>query len=214
MPGPTAIRPTVVSFFTPNAPYPDFAARLKKSCERLGLDHLISGIPAEATWVETVAQKPAHLLRWARLVEGPILWVDADGELLREPELLCGCEKDFAIYADSKPRKWKPIGRSQLELPKEWPDPPRWFLTGTIWVNDTVHGLAFLDEWAQAAAREPKAYQQLLCQKVWCRVKPDTLWLPQSYCRIRGHGWRGRERGPVVIEHDLASTRLKGVVRK
>lgn len=205
---------TVLSFYTPNHPYPSLAVRLEASCKQFDLDHLVSEVDQAPTWVETVAQKPRFVLRWLESLDTPVLWVDADGEIVGHPELLDGCEKDFAIYADPKPRRWRPLGRQMLELPPEWPGKPRWFQTGTFWVNNSPHGRAFLEEWAREAEERPKDYQQLLCQKVWCRVKPDTLWLPQAYCKIRNFSWRQGQEGPEVIVHDLASIKQRGIKRK
>lgn len=207
-------RPTVVSFFTPNDPYPRMAARLEASCKRWGLDYLITEIESEPTWVATVSLKALYCLRWARSVEGPILWVDADGELLGPPVALYDCPEDFAVYANPKPRRWRPVGRSMLELPHAWPNPPKWFLTGTLWFNYTPHALSFLEQWAAQAKARPRDYQQLLLQNVWCAILPGTLWLPQSYCAIKGKGWHPGEEGPAVIAHDLASVMQKKVRRK
>lgn len=208
------MKPTVLSFFTPDGPYPRMAERLERSCKRLELNHLIAEVVSQGSWVKNVAQKAAYILRWARTLEGPVLWVDADGELVGPPELLYDCSEDFAVYADPKPRRWRPLGREKLALPPEWKGPAKWFLTGTLWFNCTPHALAFLVEWAREAAKRPKAYQQLLLQEVWCRVKPSTLWLPQAYTKIRNMSWKPDETGPEVIVHDLASVMQKGVQRK
>ena len=74
------MKPTVVSFYTLNDPYPWMAARLEASCKKQGLDYLIVEIKPEVTWVRTVALKASHILRMARTLERPVLWVDADGE--------------------------------------------------------------------------------------------------------------------------------------
>lgn len=207
--------PTVLSFFTPDGPYPQMAARLERSCKRFGLNHLIAEVESQGSWIKNVAQKAAYILRWARSLGGPVLWIDADGELVGAPELLYDRSADFAVYADAKPRKWKPIGRDEkLELPLDWPGSPKWFLTGTLYFGATPHALAFLEEWAREAAERPRAYQQLLLQEVWCRVRPDTFWLPQSYTKIRNMIWKPGEQGPEVIVHDLASITQKGVQRK
>lgn len=208
------MKPTVLSFFTANDPYPRMAARLEASCKQVGLDHLIADVDPEPTWVETVAQKALYVLRWAKSLERPVLWIDADGELLSDPELLYDCQKDFAVYADPKPRKWRPLGRKMMELPQDWPNPPWWFLTGTLWFNYTPRAIAFLEAWARGAREKPRDYQQLLLQRIWCAVRPETLWLPQSYCHIRSKPWHPGEGGPDVIVHDLASTMQRGIKRK
>lgn len=215
-----ARRPTVVSFFTDNPPYPQMAKRLETSCRQHGLEHVIEPLgpeppgPPPPTWIQTVALKGEYCLQKAMELKRPILWVDADGEILRHPGLLYDCEDDFAVYAEPRPRKWRPVGRSMLELPAAWEGPPKWFLTGTLYFGYTPHALAFLEEWAKVASARSRDYQQLLLQEVWCRVKPSTLWLPQRYCWIKGKAWHPDQQGPPVIAHDLASVQQKGIKRK
>ena len=203
------MKPIVVSFYTPDGPYPEYAARLEASCKALGLDHLITEMPGHGSWVKNVAQKGPYLKRWMLTLDHPILWVDVDAEILSEPVIVTDVDEDFAIYADIKPRKWKPVGRARsLELPVAWPDPPRWFLTGTVFFNNTPMARTLLDTWASMCEEQPTSYQQLLLQQCWCKVKPETIWLPQSYCKIRHMAWRaGEDDRPAVIVHDLASVR-------
>ena len=195
---------TVVSYHTPDERYTTYAERLRQSCGKLGMPFLIVEMPPYYdTWVEMVSLKPQFMRRAMAQLNGPILWVDADGVLVQRPEVLMKTDVDFAIYAkDRGKRAWRPIGRELETLPDEWPfDDTRWFMTGTIFVNNTGPGQTFLRDWETLATAEPKAYQMLLCQKAWCMCKPRTAWMPETYCDVYG-----RSKHPVIM-HELASTR-------
>gem|GEM_PF-3036275 len=197
---------TVVSYHTPDERYSKYAERLRQSCGKLGMPFLIVEMAQHYdTWVEMVSLKPQFMRKAMTKLDGPILWVDADGVLVQRPELLIKntAEVDFAIYAkDRQKRSWRPIGRELQVLPDEWPfHDTRWFLTGTLYVNNTNPGRTFLRDWERLSVAEPKAYHQLLCQQAWCMCKPRTVWLPQTYCDIYG-----RSKHPVIM-HELASVR-------
>ena len=195
---------TVVSFHTRDEKYTQYAERLRQSCGKNGMPFLILPMNGLGTWVETVSLKAKFMRHAMDQVKGPILWIDADGVVVERPTMLVeDTDVDFAIHAkDRKRRSWRPIGREMEELPDEWPkDDTRWFMTGTIYVNNTNPGRTFLRDWERMATAEPRAYQMLLCQRAWCMCRPRTLWLPQTYCDIYG-----RSKNPVVM-HELASVK-------
>ena len=195
----------VVSFHTLDERYTKFAERLSASCKAVNQPYVIMPMKQHfPTWVEMVSLKPLFMLRAMRILAMPLVWIDCDAVLKAPLDLLQGIDVDFAIYAKKrKGRRWHPIGRvGALELPKTWPENDfRWFLTGTVFVNNTAGGMDFLREWVRRADEDRRGYQQLICQEAFCAVQPNTLWLPESYCSING---RAR---PTVIYHDLASCR-------
>lgn len=207
---------TVVSFHTRDERYTRYAERLRQSCGANGMPFLILPLSGLGSWVETVSLKAKFMRNCLDQVKGPILWIDADGVVVKLPSLLVdpgAKEIDFAIHAkDRKRREWRPIGREMQVLPDEWPkDDTRWFMTGTIYVNNTNPGRTFLRDWERLATAEPRAYQMLLCQRAWCMCKPRSYWLPETYCDIYG-----RSKHPVIM-HDLASctgSRKEAVVRR
>lgn len=199
----------VVSFHTGTEPYVTKARRLAESCDKLGVPCWICELPDRDTWVENVSMKAQFMLNTMYRLRRPLLWIDADGYLERRPDLLVDCKEDFGIYAkDRNRREWKPIGRTPQRLPEAWPD-TRWFLTGTMFFNDTALSLLLLSRWAAAAAVRRRDYQQLLLQEILSDMdpRPSICWLPETYCSIKG---RAR---PTVVFHDLASCEIRNVVR-
>jgi len=194
------VTPTVVSFFTPQKIYRDFAAELKIACDAVGLDHFVVEAEDRGSWVANCARKGTFCLEMMHLLERPILWIDADGKPKRSPDLLVDTDVDFAVYAFDGPRRRRLPGGSgeYAELPADWPDPARWMNSGTVYFGHTSKSLELLERWAELCLERPSSWDQHLLQEAWCEVKPDTLWLPRSYCDIGG------KKG-AVIAHDLAS---------
>lgn len=205
------MKPVVVTMVT-DPTYTTWANKLMESCSRFGLVCMVIRRPDIGTWVENVAQKPSVILYAMHRIDDdiPVLWIDADAIILREPALLYEADTDFAIRKlDRRHRVWWPVGRpGPLALPDEW-EGTDWFLTGTVYVGRSALGIQFLDRWCELAAADPRGYQQLVCQQAWCDVRPRTLWLPAEYCAIR----RMDNTPEPVVSHELASTRGSGVVR-
>ena len=206
------LHPTVVSFYSGDPIYAKYAERLEASCRQWGLPHVIAPLVTHLNdWVEITNLKGRFLLHTMRKLARPLLWIDADGELLAEPKLLYDCDADFGVFAkDRGKRKWKPIGRPPMELPELWPDElgGKWFLSGTVFLNNTRGAMELLDCWASLAAADMRGYEQYQLQEAWCETRPNTIWLPETYCQIR------RAKPDTVIRHDLASCQQQGVVRK
>ena len=83
----------VCSFCTPTEPYQSGMARLAEQCRELGLgfDGVTTEVPEEIredsharrAWI--VRQKPATILAMLEKHDRPVLWVDADDELIARP---------------------------------------------------------------------------------------------------------------------------------
>ena len=202
----------VVSFHTPEPMYDRYAQRLVKSCSAVGLDSLVVEIPGRGSWVENCAMKGPFVLRCMQEHARPLLWIDADGMVLSYPELLDEAISDFAVYA--RPGHGRDtvscVGRKPVTLPPEWPPDlsARFFNSGTIFFSNRKPAVDLLRRWAERCCEKPRDWDQWHLQRAWAELQPETLWLPLSYCAIRG-----RCRGGPVVTHDLASTKQKGVDR-
>jgi len=205
------MKPVVVTMVTDPA-YAARASKLLDTCQVHGLECEVIRRPDRGTWIENVAQKPSVIRSTLqRLPEGtPVLWIDADATVERAPALLYDCSDDLAIRKiDRRRRTWQPIGRTdKLTLPDAW-EGTEWFLTGTVYVANNHAGRSFIDRWCELAKLNPRGYQQLICQRAWCDVRPRTLWLPTEYCAIG----RMDNTPEPVISHELASC-VRGVVRQ
>jgi len=194
---------TVANFYTPNGPYPKYAQGLRDSCKRLKVPCMSIKVRDQGTWVKNCSTKGLFMEQIMRVMARPLLWIDADATLDQRPDMLRDCGADFGVYAFSGPRRRTACGRV-VNLPDEWPDPPKWFNSGTIYFNNTTGGLDMLARWAELCRVDDGQWDQWTLQQAWCDVHPITLWLPQSYCAIKG-----RCEGKPVITHRLASVEQK-----
>ena len=216
--------PLVVSFFTPNGEYPELAARLARSCEALGLESCIEGRGYEGLWVEIVRMKPAFLLEMRNRHPGrPLLWIDADGEVMQLPHLLINRDDQIDIAMRGEFHgltRRKPISHGYMDLPKNWPASfeHQWFNSGTVYFGASPIVDQMLQRWWSLAEENPRAYQDWLMAQAWCDCSPTadlvtdcprqirTLLLDRTYCWIsRMYDRKHAAIGGVVIRHDLAS---------
>lgn len=176
--------PVIVSYYTTATPYEALAARLRASCERLGLAHHIVALDSRGSWeANTYAKARVCQTAWRELGQ-PILWVDADAIVHAAPELL-------RTTADVAVHKWK----------------GQYFASGTVFFNQTSGADLLLSGWVERCATNRGVSDQPHLEHAWnalVRVHPlQTLWLPRSYCQIFD---APRVNGEAaVIEHFQAS---------
>jgi hypothetical protein len=160
----------------------------------------------QGSWVRNCALKGIFMEQAMRILAQPLLWIDADATLERVPTQLRGIGVDFGVYAFSGPRRRSCCGRV-VNLPDEFPDPPKWFNSGTVFVNNTKGGVLLLERWAELCRQDDGQWDQWLLQQAWTDVRPSTFWMPQSYCAINGRC--NDNHGRPVVSHKLASAMQK-----
>lgn len=176
--------PLIVSFYTTGTPYEEEARHLIASCERLGLEHDIRGVPPQGSWVVNCAYKATFISeRWFEH-RRPILWVDADGVMRAPPALLASADADFAVH--------KRDGGA--------------FRSGTLYLGASPLAEELLGRWLRRCKEQPLVWDQVSLDLEWEAMVRDrplrTLWLPASYCKVSGES-----AVEPVIEQSLASTR-------
>ena len=205
---------TVANCYSPTGPYPKYAQGLRDSCKALKVPCISIEVSDQGSWVRNCAVKGVFMQQTMRIMARPLLWIDADATLMQRPAIFRDCGADFGVYAFDGPRKRNACGRV-VNLPEEFPDPPKWFNSGTIYFNNTKGGIDMLARWSELCRKDDGEWDQWLLQQAWCDVRPVTLWLPQSYCAIRGRCGEARSRSgqtsrskpaKPVVWHRLAST--------
>lgn len=169
---------TVISFFTTS--YSSAASRLKASCEKFGIpNQIIASAFNDVTpgdWRRNTFAKPEFIRSQMERIPGPVLWLDADAEIMRPPLLLNDLlESGFSISAYSRiPGKIR---------------------SGTIWFANDKITKGILDRWIKInletymmkrpsmAPDEQRNFYLAFQMKDW-----NSFWsLPLSYCRINGY---------------------------
>jgi hypothetical protein len=185
-----------VSFYTRGTPYEDEARGLIESCERLGLEHRIEGVPDRGSWEANCAMKASFVRdAWRGSPKG-VAWVDADARLHRAPRLFAASGIDFAVHRCGG---WQ-------------------FASGTLVFARTPGAGALLDAWAELCETDPRRWDQESLDLAWERTvratELTTLWLPQAYTKIFDRGDEDGTAGDPVVMHHQASRRLRDAVAR
>ena len=181
--------PLVVSFYTCNTPYEVEVRRLLESCERFQLETYVECRDSIGNWHLNCCQKGPFVLECLHRFQRPVLWLDADAEVVAYPKLFEEAEFDFGVY----------IGE-QLN-------------SGTAFFAYTPKALTLVDLWAALCQRRARSLDQVLLDQAYRRLKRElkTRLLPQSYCKVFDAPWRDAEQKPVIVHHQ-ASRRHRAVV--
>lgn len=120
----------VFSFYTNGTPYEQEAERLKRSLEELEIEHVVLGVDDRGSWKENVNLKPNLILDFIKKEKCPILWVDADAEFLRKPNLISSiCEQGYDV------------GCHRMEVDSHIVS------SGTVFFNYNPRTLKFIEDW-------------------------------------------------------------------
>ena len=96
--------PIIVSFYTKDWQYPEYANKLKNDCIRLKIDYDIQELPSTGDYIRNTSLKPQFILDMLNKHKRPVLWIDCDGSLLKSPDVLIDFDKsDFDFSAKKCP---------------------------------------------------------------------------------------------------------------
>jgi len=174
---------TLVSFYTCDWRYPEYAENLRRECLRLHMPHRIEELQSTGSYLKNTCLKPTFIRDKLREIKGPVLWVDCDGSLLRPPVFFDGLTCDFAA-------KKMPKGRART-----------WHV-GTMWFNynDTV--LHFLDRWIENSG---EISDESALERTWRQIQLDAVDIPSDYFVIL----RANRMPHGVICHRISDGEVK-----
>ena len=203
----------IISYYTNTGVYPELVKRLKDSCERFSLLYEIRKKDDCGSWVDNCNYKIIYITEQLNLVKDGecVVWIDADARLMDYPHTFNLTDKDFGIRTEPGARKKCPIGREEIELPKNWPKElhPSWFNSGTIFFRKCSALMDLCADWLRLKNENNRSWDQWTLQQAWCNTKPQTEWFSREYCQINKiHGM-----DKAVVLHDLASV-IQKVNRK
>jgi hypothetical protein len=183
----------VTSFYTNNGKYPALAARLRASCERLAIRHHIVELPDNGDWKSSNNFKPHLIMSTLLDNREPVLWCDADCEILAPPEIPDSA--DFAEYnwkADLKPA-WKVKYDPSILLGSG----------GVIYFKYTAPALELLVRWVAQMNLNPAAIDDQVLDVVYNQIRPPVTahWLDKRYNWMTGL-FGMKPPADCVIRHD------------
>lgn len=187
---------TIVLFHTDDDLYKNEAERCIKYIEKLGLKYDATVIPKKSQWVENCAMKSKILLDARKRLRGPILYVDVDAVIHKDPwPYLSQYEGDLAVYF-----------HSNGEL-----------MSGTILINDTQKAMCLLEEWVTLQDSSPLEWDQRVLEELISSYekndnsgtrKINIQRLPPSFCYVFDKLYSSFY-GEIFIEHLQASRQVK-----
>ena len=188
--------PKVISFYTPNTPYQQEAQTLQWSCEQFGLTFQIEPVESKGSWEQNVAMKPRYIFEKRSCEEGPLLWVDADGAFLKEPDFSLFEGIDFSV-------RFMAIFQDK---------PEHAINAATLYIADTAEALHLCNAWMKRAEElqrnenpPPFLDQIALYDVLLVNKTAKVLPLPISYCKIYDMDQFFIDQSDVVIEQRQAS---------
>ncbi len=201
------------------ASYAEKAARLIASCEKLALPYAIYEAPAVHRSIgsrgvdDLCYTKPNFIHHLLTRHRKPILYVDADCEIISEPKLidhLVGAACDFAIYNKYADQEYTPTF-ARVEVRMHPDQPPiknrflrffgetRWYTTNQLksfgcvqLYRNSIAARALLSKWHQTIADFPGSGDDRcldfafnnLSRRSWQTWRMKVHWLPASYARL------------------------------
>lgn len=88
--------PLIVSFYTNDWKYPQYAERMQQDCADLGLECFIKQLDSQGGWLQNTCLKPQFILDCLKQFKRPVLWLDIDTKIVAKPDILAGFSQDFA----------------------------------------------------------------------------------------------------------------------
>lgn len=218
------------------AGYVEKANRLAASCEKLGLPYVMHEVPTVHRSISSKGSddlsytKPNFIRHLLAANQKPVLYVDADCEIVRQPELidqLVNDRCDFAIYngfADEETDRFVPV---EVQLAADGPPikdrfyrfsgGARWYTESQLACSGCVQlyrnsfaARALLAKWHRAIATFPGCADDPcldfvfnnLTKSSWLSWFLKTRWLPKSYARYAW--WIQAE--PVINHPEIPGT--------
>lgn len=187
-------RGTIVAFHTDDDLYRAEAQRLIRSLDRLRLPYDLTVVPPKDLWVANCAMKPEIIADARRRLRGPLLYVDVDAFVHRDPwPYLAQYHGDIAFHVDRT---------GQLN-------------SATIFIADTTKAREILDAWVAQQRAHPTQWDQDALREVILRdeAEAEPRWTAQrlpinlAYIFDRAPDYL---YGPVLIEQLQASRESVG----
>jgi len=185
------MKTTVVSFYTPEWKYLEYAKQLQHDCDRFALSHYIVEQPSTGDYVKNCNIKPSFIWDTLKKFKSPVLWIDADGELIKIPELLL---KDELLQYDIAGVRTI-TNRNRIHV-------------GSIWFNYNTTTLEFVRQWRDSLVH--KGIDDGAFNTVWQNNQQQINFfeLPPEYHFIHKNS-RLSVPDNTVILHRLSSSDLK-----
>lgn len=186
----------VIAYHTDDR-YAAEAEKLRASLIRHGLKHRIDRVEDLGSWAANTSAKPTFVRRMLYAHPGPVLYLDADAVVQRDPVMLRDLRpENFDLAVHYRQRAW-PAPRVEL-------------LSGTVWFGNTPACRALVRRWELACHGAPDTWDQKHLQNIVADM-PElrVMNLPPEYCCIFDSMRQQHPGIDPIVEHFQASRRFK-----
>lgn len=175
------MKPKIISFYT--VQYRDCARALEKTINNFKWDYYFEEKESLDAWEKNCSLKAQFCLDCMNKFKEPLIWIDADGLLLKSLNLFQSVGCDVALYRwpflESYYRKGKYPWRNFL-VNTGWQ-----FRTTVLYFNYNKRVLNFLENWTSECKQKPDVWDQVSYQRVWYESSLKTYWLSEDYAILR-----------------------------
>ena len=180
-----------VSMFTAGTPYEEEVKSLQKTLDGFGLPYEIVGLRTQGSWEKNTQMKPQVIKGIMDKHNKDIVWVDADAEILKYPELFYSLDCDIAFH-----------------YIKEWNEK----MTGTMYFKNNTISREVLNKWIALNEKNnnPDAINFQAVMEGFNDLRITDL--PNEYIHISDNKYLQCTE-PVII-HNQASRRFKESVKE
>jgi len=194
-----------VSYATSGAYEKVMTMYLHPSLHNFNLKHDIEIVNDLGNWDANTHIKAKFLKQMLIKHKCPIVFIDADGVIMQEPQLFNTLNCDIGLHKLDWYFHWH----------KQRNNPKREYLSGTLYLNYNDKVLEFLDKWILANNNHPEIIEQSLMQIELDKSGLDVYDLPPAYCAIIGFDGSiprfylgGKE--PVVLHYQVSRVYKRG----
>lgn len=177
----------VVSMYTPDDIYIEAVGNLVLSLDKFGIPHSVVRIDDRGSWEKNCQAKVDVILSELVSTDKNVVWVDADAQFTRYPDLFDSLVCDVGYYY----------------LPET-----REYLSGTLFFSNTAKTKEFLTRWRDLNFTNT-LWDQVNMKSVLMEMGEglSEYRLPVEYCKIFDNKWQ-KCSDPVIV-HYQASRKVR-----
>lgn len=193
--------PIVISFYTLRTPYAQEVQRLRASCERFGIERAIAAMEPRGSWERNCALKAPFIQDRLESLKRPVLWIDADGEIVGPISCFANAAYDLACHVRWSLEKRPPPMNSRT-MPFMQPTGDSHGcerICGSPWL-----GREFRDRINQGRGPFWPAYNHYVCDRDLKLVaeRLNVLWQRPELIQRHNHwSWSGAKRPDHMRKH-------------
>ena len=196
-----------ISYYTENTPYEqEINKYLLPSLKKFNLSYDIEAVKDLGSWQKNTGYKSTFILKMLKKHKCPVVFLDADAEILKQPTLFNNISEEYDIGVHYLHWGW--IWHQNKEHSR------RDLLSGTMYISYSPKTLHLVKLFIDTVKKNPNIWEQKAMQQVVENKKDIKIFkLPYSYITFpmadNTLPLHAVKKEDIVILHHQASRRLK-----